>query len=115
MTSQPDAARRRVERIYPLSPLQAGMGFHAMLDDGPDAYVESVSFALVGELDVEAFRAAWAAVMGRHAALHTSVHWTEQAEARQVVHRRLDLPWTEHDWRATPATEHEERLAELWQ
>src|SRR4051794_26476608 len=114
MTTPPNPAHRRVERIYPLSPLQEGMVYHALLDRENDAYVESVSFALDGALDVPAFRAAWAAVVARHAALRTSIHRTDQAQARQVVHRAVELPWTEYDWRDLADAEQETELAALW-
>ncbi|HEY4455076.1 MAG TPA: amino acid adenylation domain-containing protein [Pseudonocardiaceae bacterium] len=97
MTGQQNRARDRIERIYPLSALQQGMLFHSMLEPGQNAYVEQVSCLLAGDLDVAAFRAAWQTVVRRHEVLRTSIHWTGQAQSRQVVHREVPLPWTEHD------------------
>ncbi|MGW1811458.1 amino acid adenylation domain-containing protein [Streptomyces sp. NPDC002078] len=113
MTSQTGAAGRRVERIHTLSPLQQGLLFHSMLGSGADSYLEQVSCRLDGPLDSTAFREAWTRVMARHGILRTSIHWTDQAQARQVVHRKVALPWTEHDWRRLPAAEQEGRLEAL--
>ncbi|AUY52497.1 non-ribosomal peptide synthetase, partial [Streptomyces sp. CB01881] len=113
MTAQGGTARQRIERIYPLSPLQQGLVFHSLLGSSADAYVEQVSCRIQGPLDAEAFRLAWTGVLARHGTLRTSVHWTDQAQARQVVHRQVALPWSEHDWRGMPAAEQEARLEAL--
>ncbi|TVT23048.1 AMP-binding protein, partial [Amycolatopsis rhizosphaerae] len=113
MTGDNGAARKRVERIHPLSPLQRGMVFHTMLESETNTYVEQVAFRLQGALDVAAFRSAWREVVARHEILRTSIHWTEQAKSRQVVHRQGTLPWTEHDWRALPADEQAAKLDAL--
>ncbi|WP_410586699.1 amino acid adenylation domain-containing protein [Amycolatopsis sp. lyj-23] len=103
----------RIERIYPLSPLQQGMVFHALYEPDADPYVEQVSCALVGALDAAAFRAAWAEVVDRHAALRTAIRWTGQAQARQVVHRQVTLPWTEADLTGLDPAEQTAAVAEL--
>ncbi|MCG3754386.1 non-ribosomal peptide synthetase [Amycolatopsis sp. Poz14] len=103
----------RIERIYPLSPLQQGMVFHALYEPGKDPYVEQVCCTLTGELDAAAFRDAWAKVMDRHAALRTAFRWTGQAQARQVVHRQIALPWTESDLAGLGAHEQAAAVADL--
>src|SRR4051794_2751136 len=113
MTAQRGTAGQHIERIYPLSPLQQGLLFHSLLGTRTDAYLEQVSCRIRGPLDVAVFRRAWATVMARHGALRTSIHWTDQAQACQVVHRRVELPWSEQDWRGARAAEQEARLETL--
>src|SRR5205823_2455369 len=69
-----------------------------------------------GMLEVDHFKAAWANLVERHAALRTSLHWQEVAHPVQVVARRVTLPWEEKDWRDLAHLSDEERqrsMAEL--
>jgi amino acid adenylation domain-containing protein/non-ribosomal peptide synthase protein (TIGR01720 family) len=91
-----------IEDIYPLSPMQQGMLFHTLSDDGDDLYVNQLNLTVEG-LDIERFRAAWECVVERHEILRTSFHWQDsQASPVQVVHRQgivdlqaLDTPMDE--------------------
>ena len=107
LTELADAGEER----YPLSPLQHGMLFQVLLEPGTDAYFEQLGWTLAGPLDAGALRSAWAAVAERHPALRTSFLWEGREEPLQVVHSRVELPWTEHDWRALPAEERSQALA----
>ncbi|MGW6020536.1 amino acid adenylation domain-containing protein [Streptomyces sp. NPDC055099] len=89
-----EAAETQLEDIWPLSPLQEGMLFHATFDDeGPDVYQSQRLMALDGPLDVDRLRASWEALIARHAALRASFRRTGSGEAVQVVARRVELPW----------------------
>src|SRR6266508_2451242 len=102
-------AEREVEGIYRLSPLQQGLLFHTLYEPGSGQYFERTSCLLRG-LEVGAFQKAWATVVKRHPALRTSFHWEGLNETVQVVHRRVDLPWEEGDWRELSDAERRERL-----
>ncbi|HEX5726251.1 MAG TPA: condensation domain-containing protein, partial [Longimicrobiaceae bacterium] len=65
-------ARREIEDLYPLTPLQQGMLFHALDRPGSGAYAEQVVMELEGEVRPEAFAAAWQAVADRHPALRSA-------------------------------------------
>ncbi|WP_315718978.1 MULTISPECIES: non-ribosomal peptide synthase/polyketide synthase [unclassified Bradyrhizobium] len=103
--SQPEidmlgAARdwREVEDIYPLSPMQQGMLFHALRDAESQSYVSQIAVDISG-LDVERLRGAWQAVTARHAVLRTAFVWRELSGApQQVVHRHVAVPFVEEDW-----------------
>ncbi len=105
---------RRVENvadIYPLTPTQEGILYHALSDADPASYFEQVSCELVGDLDTDRLRQAWADVFTRHPALRTAFVWSGVKRPLQVVRETVDLPWTELDLRNDP---HAERtLAEL--
>lgn len=56
-------AMKNVEDIYPLSPVQQGMLFHALYDPKAGMYLEQKTCTLHGQLDVPAFERAWRRVM----------------------------------------------------
>ncbi|MFD7891849.1 amino acid adenylation domain-containing protein, partial [Streptomyces albidoflavus] len=66
---------RTVEDIYPLTPLQSGMLFHALADPGSGAYLEQLTFTLEGVTDVERLATAWRRVLERADALRVSLVW----------------------------------------
>ncbi|MCK1637528.1 amino acid adenylation domain-containing protein [Bradyrhizobium sp. 157] len=105
---------RSIEDIYPLSPMQQGMLFHAVRDGDKDAYVNQVGLELFG-FDSSKLRAAWQAVSDRHAALRTGFVWQNlSGAAQQVVHRHVRVPFVEEDWRSrTAALERNGGRAEL--
>ncbi|MFP2930364.1 amino acid adenylation domain-containing protein, partial [Pyxidicoccus sp. 3LG] len=99
-----------VEDVFPLSPLQHGLLFHALLAPGEDLYLEQLSWAIRSPLDAPALKRAWETVVAQDTALRTRFEWEGLAEPVQVVHPRVELPWTELDWRDVSATEQPARL-----
>ncbi|MCA1453648.1 amino acid adenylation domain-containing protein [Bradyrhizobium sp. BRP22] len=96
---------RNVEDIYPLSPMQQGMLFHALRDGDDDVYVNQIGLEVL-DVDPARLRAAWQAVSDRHAALRTGFVWQNlSGSAEQVVYRHVAIPFVEEDWRgiAEPA------------
>ncbi|WP_233387217.1 condensation domain-containing protein, partial [Methylobacterium sp. C25] len=94
---------RQVEDVYPLSPMQQGLLFHALEDDASGLYVNQLSVGVSG-LDGARLRAAWEAVSARHAVLRTGfvrrgVPVGVPGGALQVVFRQAELPFVEEDWR----------------
>nr|QEO73952.1 condensation domain-containing protein [uncultured bacterium] len=79
-----------VEDIYPLTPLQAGMVFHSLVE--PGTYVDRMRLVLDGVSDPVALRQAWQRVVDRTPVLRSSVVWDGVAEPVQVVHRHVQLP-----------------------
>ncbi|WP_448032947.1 non-ribosomal peptide synthase/polyketide synthase [Bradyrhizobium liaoningense] len=101
---------REVEDIYPLSPMQQGMLFHALRDGESGNYVNQISLEVRG-LDAGRLRAAWHEVSARHAVLRTGFAWRElSGAAQQVVYRSAHLPFEEEDWRAPAVTMDDEEL-----
>ncbi|WP_347339736.1 condensation domain-containing protein, partial [Bradyrhizobium aeschynomenes] len=94
---------REVEDIYPLSPMQQGMLFHALHDDGTGVYVNQLTAEIRG-LDSEKLRAAWQTASDRHAVLRTGFLWRElSGPPQQVVYRRAEVRVVEEDWRTHAA------------
>ncbi|WP_206795720.1 non-ribosomal peptide synthase/polyketide synthase [Amycolatopsis sp. MtRt-6] len=102
---------RAAEDIYPLTPLQAGMVFHTLLDAGSPAYFEQVRVRLAGVTDPAALAAAWQRVVDRTPVLRTRLVWTGVEEPVQVVDRAATLPVTHHDWRDLGPADRETALA----
>ncbi|MEA5363472.1 non-ribosomal peptide synthase/polyketide synthase [Amycolatopsis sp., V23-08] len=102
-----------VEDVYPLTPLQAGMLFHSLLDPAADAYVDQARMLLDGVRDPEAFARAWQQVADRTPVLRTQLVWEGVEEPLQVVRRRAAVPITRHDWRGLSEDEQAAELARL--
>ncbi|MFI9379909.1 non-ribosomal peptide synthase/polyketide synthase [Kutzneria sp. NPDC052558] len=81
---------RNVEDIYPLTPLQAGMLFHSLVE--PEIYVDQAHMVLDGIGDPAAFGAAWQAVVDRTPALRTRLAWDGLDEPVQIVQRHTTVP-----------------------
>ncbi|EWM19535.1 linear gramicidin synthetase LgrC [Kutzneria sp. 744] len=89
---------RGVADIYPLTPLQAGMIFHSLVDGSSGAYFNQVQLRLTGIDDPAAFAAAWQRVVDRTPVLRSRIVWDGLAEPVQVVQRDVTLPITVLDW-----------------
>ena len=103
-----------IEDIYPLSPMQEGMLFHTLSDNGSSLYVNQISLPVSG-LDVERLRKAWEFVIERQAILRTSFHWHDGlAKPLQIVQRHAALDLQVVDWRGREVSEADiaERAAE---
>jgi amino acid adenylation domain-containing protein len=97
-----EAIERRlgpVQAVLPATPVQRGMLYHSALDPAGGAYVEQTIMRVGGVLDQAALRAAWAALMRRHAALRTFFSADEDGDLAQVVLRTAEPVWVDEDWR----------------
>ncbi|MGY2407835.1 amino acid adenylation domain-containing protein, partial [Pseudomonas sp. SDO5222_S391] len=94
-----DLPAREVQDLYPLSPMQQGMLFHSLYQQGSDDIYVSQLRADIHGLDVARFQQAWAQVLARHDMLRSGFVWQEtQAQPLQAVHREVTLPFAEYDW-----------------
>ncbi|HEX8128534.1 MAG TPA: amino acid adenylation domain-containing protein, partial [Pyrinomonadaceae bacterium] len=98
-------SRKKVEDLYPLSPLQQGLLFHTLYAPESGVYVEQLNCTLGGELDLDAFGRAWRQTVERHPILRTAFVWEGLDEPVQVVRRSVRLPFVQEDWRASSAAE----------
>ncbi|MEW2167700.1 non-ribosomal peptide synthase/polyketide synthase [Streptomyces sp. NPDC007084] len=103
---------RHVEDVLPLTPLQAGMLFHGLVDT-EGAYFDRIAVRLAGVADPHAFARAWQQVADRTPALRTSVHWRDLPGPVQVVHRHAVLPVRHLDWHGLTARERAEHTDRL--
>ncbi len=102
--------RADIEDIYPLSPLQQGVLFHAVLDPEAGDYVVQLSAALSPLIAPHVFRSAWQMMVDRCVLLRTLFVTDAPEGPLQVVVRRAELPWTELDWRDASGPLQQRRL-----
>ncbi|NTX02058.1 non-ribosomal peptide synthetase [Myxococcus sp. CA040A] len=98
--------------LFPLTPMQRGMLFHVRAAPDSGVYENQMRFRLRGALDVERYRAAWASVLARHAALRVSFEFRDLAEPLQLVHRHVEAPLAVLDLRPIPESERAVAAAE---
>ncbi|WP_280402462.1 condensation domain-containing protein, partial [Nocardia carnea] len=100
-----------LSEIWPLSPLQAGLLFHAQLvRDGHDVYTMQTSVDLAGSVDAARLRLAAQTLVARYPNLRTAFVADAEGQWVQVVLDSVSVPWRDIDLRTLP--EHE-RTAEL--
>ncbi|MBK4996151.1 non-ribosomal peptide synthetase [Pseudomonas sp. S37] len=86
----------QIEDLYPLAPMQQGMLFHSLLEQGGGHYINQMRVDVKG-LDVPRFRAAWQAAVDRHEVLRAN-YVTCFERPLQLIRRQLELPFTHLDW-----------------
>jgi len=84
-----------VQDIYPLSPLQSGLLFHAVLNPADTAYTNQIRIDLVG-LDVPRFVRAWNLLVQRHDVLRTG--FFDPDLGLQWVARSAEVPLRTFDF-----------------
>ncbi|WP_036263202.1 condensation domain-containing protein, partial [Methylocapsa aurea] len=101
--------QRGIEDLYPLTPLQQGILFHALYAPGSGVYVEQLGCALRGALEPAAFAAAWRRVAAAHPILRSSFLWEGLEAPLQAVHAKAEPPLIEEDWRGLTEAEQARR------
>ncbi|MET9265068.1 non-ribosomal peptide synthase/polyketide synthase [Amycolatopsis sp. NPDC004079] len=104
---------RDVEDVYPLTPMQSGMVFHALSQPGERVYFQQVGFVLDGVEDVAALERAWQQVVDRTPVLRTRIAWEGVPEPVQVVQRQVPVPIARHDWRGRTPDERDQAWQDL--
>ncbi len=104
---------RAVADVYPLTPMQAGMLFHSLLDPDGRTYLNQVQLVLSGVTDPHALAEAWQRTADANPMLRTRLTWEESAEPLQVVQQRAVVPVAHHDWTRWSADRIERETARL--
>nr|WP_280471379.1 non-ribosomal peptide synthase/polyketide synthase [Nocardia cyriacigeorgica] len=100
-----------LSEVWPLSPLQSGLLFHALMTQATvDVYTMQAVVDLGGSLDVSRLRAAAQGIIDRYPNLRTAFVTDSSGQVVQVVLDKVEAPWTEVDLRELPEAE---RLGEL--
>ncbi|MET0399229.1 MAG: amino acid adenylation domain-containing protein [Longimicrobiaceae bacterium] len=101
---------RGVEDVYPLSPLQEGMLFHALYAPESGVYVGQFGFVLEGPLEEDVLERAWQSAVSRHEALRAGFAWEGLPRPVQVIRRDAKLPFHREDWRGLDEADRQARL-----
>ncbi len=107
------SARRNIEDIYPLTPAQQGMLFHAVQAPDSGVYIEQLTAHLPADLNPGRLREAWDRIISRHPVLRTLFVVDRGKQPLQIVRRRVTAPWRDEDWRAFTEVGATERLTTL--
>ncbi|SOD42119.1 non-ribosomal peptide synthetase [Nitrosovibrio sp. Nv4] len=86
----------QLEDLYPLSPMQTGMLFHAVLDMNSGVYLNQLRADIEG-LDVARFKSAWQTALERHEVLRTGFV-VQDGKPLQWVAKSVGLPFRVYDW-----------------
>ncbi|QEH34734.1 Tyrocidine synthase 3 [Aquisphaera giovannonii] len=108
------AAGSPAEDLFPLTPVQEGILYHATASPGGGLYVEQLVCRIEGGLDEAAFREAWRRVVAHHPALRSSIAAAPDGRHYQVVRAddgSLDLPFAAEDLRGMDPSGREGRIA----
>jgi len=90
--------KKNIEDILELTPMQQGMLFHTLYNEGSDAYIEQFILDLEGDINEEIFRKSWEYVISRHQALRSSFRWKGIPKPVQIVEKEVTVEWTNEDW-----------------
>ncbi|MEM8828163.1 MAG: amino acid adenylation domain-containing protein [Cyanobacteria bacterium P01_G01_bin.19] len=104
-------AQKKIQDIYPLSPMQQGMLFHSLLEPNSGAYIIQTSFELHGYFNLTAFAEAWQKLVDKHSILRTAFVWDNLEQPLQVVGTTAKISLTEHDWQQISPLKQPEKLA----
>ncbi|MBY8883645.1 non-ribosomal peptide synthase/polyketide synthase [Streptomyces sp. PTM05] len=104
---------RAVADVYPLTPMQAGMLFHSLMDPQGRTYVNQVQVVLDGVTDPHTLAQALQRTADANPMLRTRLVWQETAEPLQVVQQRATVPVTHLDWTGHPAERREREMPRL--
>ncbi|MDT9687282.1 amino acid adenylation domain-containing protein [Streptomyces sp. P9(2023)] len=104
-----------VADIWPLSPLQEGMYFHATYDTGDalDVYLSQETLDFDRPLDADRLRAAGRALLERNASLRAGFTSDGLPKPVQFIADGAEIPLTETDLTGLPAGERSARVDEL--
>ncbi len=84
--------------LWPLTPLQEGLLFHALLDRaGRDVYTSQMSFELLGPVIPQAMRAAASSLLRRYPNLGAGFAHEGLAQPVQLVPQEISLDWQDID------------------
>jgi amino acid adenylation domain-containing protein/non-ribosomal peptide synthase protein (TIGR01720 family) len=106
-------SKKNIEDIYPLTPLQEGLLYHAVLAPTDGAYHDQFSAMLSGPLDADRLVQAWHAVAAGHAIFRTAFAWKTGKAPLQVVGRSAETPVRLEDWWDADEAERTQRRAAL--
>jgi amino acid adenylation domain-containing protein len=77
--------RPAIQDICPLTPMQAGLLFHALYDADSEAYFVQMDFRVLGDLRLDGFEAGWEWLCRRHAVLRSVFMYEGLSHPVQVI------------------------------
>ena len=86
-------SKQKIQKVYPLTPMQEGMLYHAMLDPNSSSYFTQLELGIRGEFDLDLFEKSLNELIGTYDILRTAFVYQQLQKPRQVVlaERNLDV------------------------
>ncbi|WP_176560096.1 non-ribosomal peptide synthase/polyketide synthase [Brevibacillus dissolubilis] len=109
-TVQQQVKEAAITKAYPLSPMQEGMLFHAMLEPDSPAYFEQNCIPFTGRFDLALMEQSLHAVLARYDALRTVFVHEHLARPHQIVLRERTTTIHFEDWSTLGEEEQQARL-----
>lgn len=103
-------AKHEVKNIYPLTPLQEGMLYHALHSPGDSAYFEQLSYRIQGTFDERCFQESLEVLLDRHDILRTIFVHENTPQPLQVVLRKREVRMLVEDLRGLSSETQAARL-----
>ncbi|MEU7634431.1 condensation domain-containing protein, partial [Nocardia sp. NPDC049220] len=100
--------------VLPLTPLQSGMHFHAMLAAGSlDVYTAQMMLTLEGPLDTDRLHNAAQTLLTRHPNLRAAFVTDNETTMHQIIPADVELPWREIELTDLPGTDPHDALQQI--
>ncbi|MFI1831536.1 condensation domain-containing protein, partial [Streptomyces sp. NPDC020412] len=100
--------------VLPLAPLQEGLLFHALYDEGQaDVYNVQLVMDLVGPVDGVVLRASVQGLLDRHPNLRAGFLSEGLDKTVQAIASRVEVPWREVDLSGVGQSARDEAVAQL--
>jgi amino acid adenylation domain-containing protein len=106
--------QQEVEDIYPLSPTQEGILFHALLNPDAEDYLGQTIIRIEGDLDIAAVESAMNVLVARYAVLRTSFIHDKYHRPLQVVLKERKIDFYYEDVRAACLEQGREQVLETY-
>nr|UTI67674.1 AptD1 [Actinoallomurus sp. ID145808] len=101
-----ERAHSKVVDLWPVTPMQAGLLFHADLaDPGTDVYHVQFVFHLRGDVDAARLRSAGQSLLDRNANLRAAFVTSAAGTTLSVIRETVELPWQQTDLTDLDTTE----------
>ncbi len=99
-----------IEDIMPLTPMQEGMLYHSLAEEGTNAYFSQWLFEISGDLDLNTFSESWTDVAKRHQVLRTAFVADCSERPVQVILKQRSVDFEYHDIRDQSEAEQKKRI-----
>jgi amino acid adenylation domain-containing protein/non-ribosomal peptide synthase protein (TIGR01720 family) len=86
-----------IEKVYPLTPMQEGMLFHALLGTKSNAYFEQMILTVKGDLDEKSLSKSFGYVIQKYGVFRTIFVYEKVNKLRQIVVRQRDPEYVFED------------------
>lgn len=103
--------KENLQDIYPLSPMQQGMLFHALHQPKSRAYFEQMRYEIDGVLDVEILKQSWQLIHNRHDVLRTVFVHNKSAKLLQMVLKYREVDFVFADLSTLDSNQQAEHIA----